>query len=174
MLQTGTLVTVGGSCTLAGSHRLGQRAEADGQKFTGSANGITTKIPRSAFTLASGVLKVHKGDNGSGTLLTREFCGECGSGILEYGVSSNALHHGRTGRHSSEWRSGELGSIPNRGGRISVQDRALTGRQTQETTCMSSMGRRMIWTLSRPRGSSFAACGVGGCLKYLVSWEMVS
>lgn len=68
--------------TVFGEHLL------TGQKFTGSANGITTKIPRSAFSLTSGVLKVHKGDNGSGTLLTREFCGECGSGILEYGVSA--------------------------------------------------------------------------------------
>lgn len=28
----------------------------------------------------------HVGDNGSGTTLTREFCGACGSGILEYGA----------------------------------------------------------------------------------------
>ena len=28
----------------------------------------------------------HVGDNGSGTLLTREFCAACGSGILEYGA----------------------------------------------------------------------------------------
>lgn len=32
-------------------------------------------------------MKVHEGDNGSGVVLHREFCGACGSGLLEYGVS---------------------------------------------------------------------------------------
>jgi hypothetical protein len=32
-------------------------------------------------------VKVHEGDNGSGILLHRDFCGKCGSGLLEYGVS---------------------------------------------------------------------------------------
>lgn len=57
------------------------------QKWTGSAFGITTKIPRSAFKVTQGQTKEHVGDNGSGTTLYREFCGTCGSGILEYGVS---------------------------------------------------------------------------------------
>ncbi|KAK1924614.1 Mss4-like protein [Papiliotrema laurentii] len=57
-------------------------------ELQGSANGITTKIPKSAFTLTQGTLKIHQGDNGSGSRLTREFCGECGSGILEYGESA--------------------------------------------------------------------------------------
>jgi len=30
-------------------------------------------------------------DNGAGTLLHREFCNECGSPLLEYGVSSLPL-----------------------------------------------------------------------------------
>ncbi|KAL1681383.1 Mss4-like protein [Schizophyllum commune] len=57
------------------------------KKFTSSAFGITAKIPRAAFHLdpSSASPKVHKGDNGSGNLLTREFCGDCGAGILEYG-----------------------------------------------------------------------------------------
>ena len=59
------------------------------QKFTGGNFGITTKLPKSSFTIKSGkdLVKVHEADNGSGTLLHREFCGNCGTGLLEYGVS---------------------------------------------------------------------------------------
>ncbi|KAH9839827.1 Mss4-like protein [Rhodofomes roseus] len=56
------------------------------KKFTGSAFGITAKIPASAFRLRKGQTTHHVGDNGSGTQLTREFCGACGSGVLEYGA----------------------------------------------------------------------------------------
>lgn len=31
---------------------------------------------------------MHEADNGSGTLLHREFCSVCGSGILEYGANA--------------------------------------------------------------------------------------
>ncbi|TRM68396.1 Mss4-like protein [Schizophyllum amplum] len=48
------------------------------KKFTGSEFGITAKIPWSTFKLTAGETKKHKGDNGSGGLLTREFCGDCG------------------------------------------------------------------------------------------------
>ena len=58
------------------------------KKFTGSECGITAKIPRSSFKITKGSLKQHKKDNGSGTLLTREFCDECGSGIMEYGANA--------------------------------------------------------------------------------------
>ena len=34
---------------------------------------------------------IHEADNGSGVLLTRHFCGVCGTGILEYG--ENAKDH---------------------------------------------------------------------------------
>lgn len=34
------------------------------------------------------MITVHEADNGSGVVLRREFCGRCGGGILEYGVSS--------------------------------------------------------------------------------------
>ncbi|TRX88285.1 hypothetical protein FHL15_010789, partial [Xylaria flabelliformis] len=52
--------------------------------------GITTKIPRSAFTLERGkdYIKVHEADNGSGVVLHREFCGTCGGGLLEYGENA--------------------------------------------------------------------------------------
>ncbi|KLO17307.1 hypothetical protein SCHPADRAFT_913688 [Schizopora paradoxa] len=43
------------------------------KKFTGSENGITTKVPKDAFTVTKGHTKVHEGDNGSGTNLIREF-----------------------------------------------------------------------------------------------------
>jgi hypothetical protein len=58
------------------------------KKFTGSECGITAKIPRSTFRLTRGEIKKHQKDNGSGTLLTREFCGTCGSGIAEYGANA--------------------------------------------------------------------------------------
>lgn len=58
------------------------------QKFTGGPFGITTKIPKSSFTVTAGhgAVKVHEADNGGGVVLHREFCNDCGSGILEYGV----------------------------------------------------------------------------------------
>ena len=59
------------------------------QKFTGGPFGTTTKIPKSTFTLKSGKDKVtvHEMDNGSGTMLHREFCATCGSPLMEFGVS---------------------------------------------------------------------------------------
>lgn len=61
------------------------------QKFTGGPFGITTKIPKSSFTVTAGKdsVKVHEADNGAGVVLHREFCNECGSGLLEFGVSIN-------------------------------------------------------------------------------------
>lgn len=57
----------------------------DVQKLFGTALGLTTKIPVSAFRYTSGVPKVHRADNESRARLTREFCGTCGSGNLEFG-----------------------------------------------------------------------------------------
>eukprot|EP00026_Physarum_polycephalum_P022348 Phypoly_transcript_26351.p1 GENE.Phypoly_transcript_26351~~Phypoly_transcript_26351.p1 ORF type:complete len:118 (+),score=17.94 Phypoly_transcript_26351:116-469(+) len=58
------------------------------QKFTGSAFGITAKIPKNSITIEKGQTKKHEGDNGSGKKVTREFCGTCGSGITEYGENA--------------------------------------------------------------------------------------
>jgi len=55
------------------------------KRWTGSAFGITSKVPRKAFKITQGKTKEHVSDNGSGTKLYREFCPTCGSGILEYG-----------------------------------------------------------------------------------------
>ena len=58
------------------------------QKFFGTAFGLTTKIPVSSFSYTEDSTKkptIHEADNGSGSLLHREFCPSCGSGILEYG-----------------------------------------------------------------------------------------
>ncbi|KIW91961.1 uncharacterized protein Z519_06943 [Cladophialophora bantiana CBS 173.52] len=57
------------------------------KKFTGGNFGITSKIPRSSFQITQGhdSVKVHEEGNGTGTILHREFCKECGSGLLEYG-----------------------------------------------------------------------------------------
>ncbi|OAX33776.1 hypothetical protein K503DRAFT_725425 [Rhizopogon vinicolor AM-OR11-026] len=55
------------------------------QKFTGGNYGITTKVPRSSFNYTTGSPQQHEADNGSGVMLHRDFCGTCGSGIIEYG-----------------------------------------------------------------------------------------
>lgn len=57
------------------------------QKFFGTAFGLTTKVPISSFSYTSDSKKptIHEADNGSGTMLHREFCPKCGSGILEVG-----------------------------------------------------------------------------------------
>ncbi|KAF5348047.1 hypothetical protein D9758_009997 [Tetrapyrgos nigripes] len=47
---------------------------------------ITVKVPLSCFKYTeSPTLKKHSMDNGSGKVLNREFCGECGSFICDYG-----------------------------------------------------------------------------------------
>ncbi len=90
---------------------MGSLLRPANRRFTGGPFGITTKIPRSAFKYTKGsggegtgdgegegkpgaegpggekVITVHEADNGSGVILRREFCGRCGGGILEYGVS---------------------------------------------------------------------------------------
>ncbi|KAK3169544.1 hypothetical protein OEA41_008928 [Lepraria neglecta] len=57
------------------------------KKFFGTAFGLTTKVPISSFSYTSDSKKptIHEADNGSGTMLHREFCPTCGSGILEVG-----------------------------------------------------------------------------------------
>ena len=64
------------------------------QKFFGTNYGLTTKIPASSFQIVEGEPKIHEADNGSGSLLHREFCGVCGGGILEYGVSFPSVREG--------------------------------------------------------------------------------
>ncbi|KAF5361022.1 hypothetical protein D9756_004624 [Leucocoprinus leucothites] len=54
------------------------------RRWTGSAFGITTKIPKEAYNQTKGQTVKHVSDN-DGSKLFREFCGSCGSGILEYG-----------------------------------------------------------------------------------------
>ncbi|KAL8979911.1 MAG: hypothetical protein Q9205_004868 [Flavoplaca limonia] len=58
--------------------------------FTHTAFGLTTKIPVNAFSYTQDSAKptVHEADNGSGSLLHREFCSKCGTGILEYGAAA--------------------------------------------------------------------------------------
>ncbi|KAI9802301.1 MAG: hypothetical protein M1833_001807 [Piccolia ochrophora] len=58
------------------------------KKWTGSAFGITTKIAKDTFKITAGTPKEHVMDNGSGTMLHREFCATCGAGILEYGENA--------------------------------------------------------------------------------------
>ena len=61
------------------------------KKFFGTAFGLTTKVPVSSFCYTSESKKptIHEADNGSGTILHREFCPTCGSGILEVYVFQN-------------------------------------------------------------------------------------
>ncbi|KAI9926357.1 hypothetical protein MW887_004121 [Aspergillus wentii] len=55
------------------------------KKAFGTNYGLTAKVPKDAFQLTSGMPKEHVSDNGSGAMIHREFCGDCGSFILEYG-----------------------------------------------------------------------------------------
>jgi len=57
------------------------------QKAFGTNYGLTAKIPKDSFHLTRGKPKEHVADNGSGAVIHREFCDNCGSFILEYGVS---------------------------------------------------------------------------------------
>ncbi|KAL1616806.1 hypothetical protein SLS54_008198 [Diplodia seriata] len=57
---------------------------ADDAPF-GTNYGLTAKIPKDAIQYTQGTPKEHAADNGSGTMLFREFCDNCGSFILEYG-----------------------------------------------------------------------------------------
>lgn len=56
------------------------------QKFSGGGYGLTTKIPATAFKITSGSPKIYEADNGSGRLMHRESCVDCGGPILEYAV----------------------------------------------------------------------------------------
>ncbi|KAJ9110587.1 hypothetical protein QFC20_002917 [Naganishia adeliensis] len=59
------------------------------KKFFGGPYGTTTKFPTSGFRITStSQPRVHEADNGSGSLLHREFCGTCGGPILEYGKAA--------------------------------------------------------------------------------------
>ncbi|KAJ3772195.1 DUF636 domain protein [Lentinula raphanica] len=55
------------------------------KKAFGTNYGLTAKVPLTSFNYTSNHPKEFVGDNGSGTILHREFCGKCGSFILEYG-----------------------------------------------------------------------------------------
>lgn len=56
------------------------------QKAFGTNYGLTAKVPKDALRYTKGKTKEHVADNGSGALLHREFCDNCGSFILEYSV----------------------------------------------------------------------------------------
>ena len=60
------------------------------KKFTGGPFGVTTKVDKKGFEVVQGAdhVRKHVADNGSGTVLTREFCGTCGGPVMEYGVST--------------------------------------------------------------------------------------
>jgi hypothetical protein len=55
------------------------------KKAFGTNYGLTSKIPKDAITITAGRPKEHAADNGSGMVIHREFCDNCGSFILEYG-----------------------------------------------------------------------------------------
>lgn len=57
------------------------------KKAFGTNYGLTAKIPKDALKITQGKTKEHSADNGSGMVINREFCDNCGSFILEYGVS---------------------------------------------------------------------------------------
>ncbi|KAF3405462.1 hypothetical protein DPV78_002503 [Talaromyces pinophilus] len=55
------------------------------KKAFGTNYGLTAKIPKDALNITQGKTKEHSADNGSGMVINREFCDNCGSFILEYG-----------------------------------------------------------------------------------------
>ncbi|KAJ5978410.1 Glutathione-dependent formaldehyde-activating enzyme/centromere protein V [Penicillium viridicatum] len=55
------------------------------KKAFGTNYGLTAKVPKDTFNLTKGMPKEHVADNGSGAVIHREFCQNCGSFILEYG-----------------------------------------------------------------------------------------
>lgn len=69
-----------------GRDRHSTDAEIIGQKAFGTNYGLTAKVPKDTLHLTKGIPKEHVADNGSGALIHREFCENCGSFILEYGV----------------------------------------------------------------------------------------
>ncbi|KAF2423742.1 DUF636 domain protein [Tothia fuscella] len=58
------------------------------KKAFGTNYGLTAKIPKDSFAYTKGKPKEHKGDNGGGSIVAREFCDNCGSYILEYGEAA--------------------------------------------------------------------------------------
>jgi len=118
------------------------------KKFFGANFGITTKIPASEFKITGGHPKTHEADNGSGSLLHREFCGDCGGPILEYGVRIDRT----TGL---KWSTGTCWRGENRNRQRIVSD----------TWCMERSTSRTDWI---QRGNSFASIESVGCLRYLV------
>ncbi|KAF2396829.1 DUF636 domain protein [Trichodelitschia bisporula] len=61
------------------------------KKVFGTNYGLTMKVPLQAVKYTAGRPQEHKADNGSGTMIYREFCSHCGSYILEYGERAKAL-----------------------------------------------------------------------------------
>lgn len=55
----------------------------DCQYVSGGGPAYTIILPRSAFTLRKGQLKVHRAKTGSG-MYVREFCVECGTHVLGF------------------------------------------------------------------------------------------
>ena len=68
-----------------GAYTRGSDAKGDGDSNSGDQGTV--------HGAGAKVLKIHEADNGSGTLLRREFCGECGSGIMEYGTNAGDNIH---------------------------------------------------------------------------------
>ncbi|KAK2748666.1 hypothetical protein FQN55_004219 [Onygenales sp. PD_40] len=57
-------------------------------KAFGTNFGLTAKVSKDSFGITQGKTKEHAADNGSGTMLHREFCDTCGSFVLEYGEAA--------------------------------------------------------------------------------------
>src|SRR5438874_9218813 len=90
-IETGSaMATITGGC-LCGAVRYTAEAEAasatvchcrDCQKFTGSVFAALVRVPKEAVTI-EGTLKTFTSIGGSGNLILRHFCPECGSSIAE-------------------------------------------------------------------------------------------
>lgn len=120
------------------------------QKAFGTNYGLTSKVPKDSFSLITGNPKEHVSDNGSGVLIYREFCDNCGSYILEYGVCSFSIDM--------------IIYLP-----MMQLTHFLDRKLPKIFSDISVQGPQMIPRLFHLRESSFVDIGLVGCQKSLVS-----
>lgn len=139
------------------------------KKFTGGPFGVTSKIPRSSFKILQGQdsVQIHEADNGAGTILHREFCKDCGSGILEYGVSELKARCPVARLFVVSF------CIPEHSDQVSSwADKTTfanaTSRRMPATLFISSMELSIVRRICHPRANSSPVSETLGCRRFLV------
>lgn len=121
------------------------------QKAFGTNYGLTAKVPKNAFHLKKGKPKQHAADNGSGAVVYREFCDNCGSFILEYGVNNTSAS-----------------TLPSTTYLLTTFCRRLL----RMTTATSVLALWMTRKHCLHKVNSSARIVQAGCLRFLVSWAV--